>query len=122
MLRNQTLEVPQLAKNHAQSLVPAPDDLAENRRVIGYQQCEEVWDMARADKAKPAPVSDRSIILQGRTLSRSSTMPHFRTRFRAATRLSMTRSVAARSEQRATNLLLSGASMLIGATSQQIAE
>jgi len=48
MLRNQTLEVPQLAKNHAQSLLPAPDDLAENRRVIGYQQCEEVWDMARA--------------------------------------------------------------------------
>ena len=48
MLRNQTLEVPQLAKNHAQSLLPAPDDLAENRRAIGYQQCEEVWDMARA--------------------------------------------------------------------------
>jgi len=48
MLLNQTLEVPQLAKNHAQSLLPAPDDLAENRRAIGYQQCEEVWDMARA--------------------------------------------------------------------------
>ena len=34
------LEVPQLAKNYAQSFLPAPDDLAENRRVIGYQQCE----------------------------------------------------------------------------------
>ena len=50
LLLNQTLEVPQLAKNHAQSLLPAPDDLAENRRAIGYQQGEEVWDRARARK------------------------------------------------------------------------
>jgi hypothetical protein len=41
------------------------------------------------DKAKPAPVSDRSLILQGRALSRSSIMPLSRTRFRAATLLSM---------------------------------
>src|SRR4029077_19149625 len=44
------LEIPQLAKIHAKSLLPAPHDLAEDRRAIGYQQCEEVWDVARARK------------------------------------------------------------------------
>jgi hypothetical protein len=42
------LEDPQLAKSHAHSLLLVPDDLAENRCVIGYQQCEEPWDMVRA--------------------------------------------------------------------------
>jgi hypothetical protein len=64
------------------------------------------------EKAKPAPVSDTSIILQDRALSRSSAMPGFRTRLRGATRLSIPQSVAAGCEQIATNFRRSGASTL----------
>jgi len=46
--KQRALEDPQLTENHAHSLLPTPDALAENPSATGYQKCEEVWDMAGA--------------------------------------------------------------------------